>query len=295
MGTSLTFERVQELAPVVKIHSTEEYHPIDPNVFISKSRFRHHKAYGPDYGYNKKSNEWLKNNSRDPEYYNIPVSYINSFGLFEDGKNCRPRDSNRGPKTYFLETDDNLKGSKNQVLNNIIPAYYRIVATTKVPYDPLGISWYYYKYFKNYKSGDEIIYLKYYFFFGYSRNWESINHQGDWEHISVGILNNKINFVIYFHHGKTTVVYPDKLKFGTLGHYVVYIANGSHGIYPQPGNYPTKWPDVDHCDSGYEWRMWENLKNLNNQPWKNFAGAWGGVGNFEYTTGPLGPYYKKFY
>jgi hypothetical protein len=35
------------------------------------------------------------------------------------------------------------------------------------------------------------------------------------------------------------------------------------------------------------------LKPLASQPWKDYAGAWGEVGNIATTTGPLGPWHKR--
>ena len=96
---------------IVKLHPEEEYYPMNPLDFIRLSRFRHHIGGGTDFGYHKELREWIKGNDHTPEYYNIPVDYINSFGLNPDGRNRRPRDDNRGDKwNVFLEPDNNLKG-----------------------------------------------------------------------------------------------------------------------------------------------------------------------------------------
>jgi len=46
-------------------------------------------------------------------------------------------------------------------------------------------------------------------------------------------------------------------------------------------------------DGGMEWVITQYVQELQDQPWKDYAGAWGEVGEFATTTGPLGPWYKK--
>jgi len=158
--------------------------------------------------------------------------------------------------------------------------------------------------------------LKFFLFYGYNSYfliWGA-NHQGDWEHISVAICDGKINFVIFHHHGLKKLFYPNELEMED-GHFVVYSALGTHGNYSSRGTkivYPKGILTIDFCNSkGYSWKCYENLQPIGDmdqelmssgsqplsylkQPWQNYAGAWGAVGKFDFTTGPLGPIRKKF-
>lgn len=44
-------------APKIKLHPDEKYFPMNPTIFVSLSRFRHHISLGRDYGYNKESDQ----------------------------------------------------------------------------------------------------------------------------------------------------------------------------------------------------------------------------------------------
>ncbi|MEM9510484.1 MAG: hypothetical protein AAGA16_22840, partial [Cyanobacteria bacterium P01_E01_bin.35] len=82
-----------KFAPIVLLHPEDTHFPMHPLEFISVSRFRHHISWGQDFGYNKVAQEWIRTNERSPEYYDIPLDVINSFGLHPNGDNRRPRDN----------------------------------------------------------------------------------------------------------------------------------------------------------------------------------------------------------
>ena len=52
-------------------------------------------------------------------------------------------------------------------------------------------------------------------------------------------------------------------------------------------------PGFGHIDvgdpDGPQWRTWEDLASIVEQPWYGFGGAWGRVGKVRDSTGPLGP------
>jgi hypothetical protein len=326
MKSTLKDENIKLFAPIVKIHSKEEYFPVDPKEFKENARFRHHKTHAYDTGYNKKKKKWETSDSKSLEYYNIPWEVINSYGLYSNGKNCRPRDKNRGPNTYYLETKGNMKGNAACILNNQIPAFYRILETFPCPGpdDIKGMSKgnmsKYYSIIKRMfgitdfsNPGVEVNWLKFYFFYGFSDNIWKFNHQGDWEHISLVIVDGKLNSVFIKRHGTGIMVNSSELKWED-GHFVIYSAKGTHGNYPYSGkhkidvkktdfwkirdirdiiNYGKGLKDVyDDCNDGYKWETYKNLLEVNKQPWKNYAGAWGGAGLISETTGPSGPWYK---
>ena len=94
-------------APIVWLHSDEQYFPDTPEQFIEQCRFRHHRGGDRDHGFNKESWDWVETDSGDPEYYDIPIDAINAYGLNSDGTNCRPRDPKSGQDhNLFLEHRD---------------------------------------------------------------------------------------------------------------------------------------------------------------------------------------------
>ena len=91
-------------------------------------------------------------------------------------------------------------------------------------------------------------------------------------------------------HGKSKFCPQKDLDF-VQGHFSAYCAKGSHASYPKTGTFHFG-TDVT-AKNGVEWQTNKNLKPLESQPWKEYAGAWGEVGQIKDTTGPLGPWYKR--
>ena len=96
-------------------------------------------------------------------------------------------------------------------------------------------------------------------------------------------------------HGKD-VYYPasdlEIVADGSFQTLVVYCAKGTHALYPSVGNFHILGTDKT-ANGGSVWSLSELVLNLSEQPWKDYAGAWGRVGERSVTTGPLGPWYKK--
>ena len=262
---ALTLTEIKNFAPIVRIHPSEAYNPMDPMAFIRVSRFRHHRTLRSDQGYNKYTRKWVTTNSKDSAYFNIPTSVINSFGLHSNGKNRRPRDANSG-KDWDVYLESNGRQYGDRTPNRDVPAFY------------------YYR-----RRGD-VHEVQYWWFSGFNDAPLTVNHQGDWEHVTVHIKNRQV-ISAYFsaHNGGKTYTRSQMLFSGS--HPVAYMAKGTHASYPKPGRYHSY---IDDCrDGGQQWNISLNLKSLSTQPWKNFAGAWGAVGQFATTTGPLGPWHKR--
>lgn len=261
---NLTAAQIKSFAPVLKLHPSSIYYPMDPNKFVKASRFRHHRSFWPDQGYHKVNRKWYTNNDKSAPYFDIPVSYINSYRMV-NGKNRRPRDGNSGSSwNVFLAPEGRPAGDRTP--NYDVPAYYH------------------YR-----RVGDEHI-VQFWYFFGFNDSLASFNHQGDWEHCTVHVVRGAISKVYFAAHHGGSYKYGSQVKrSGT--HPVVYIAKGSHASYWAAGTY---FNYLDKCaDGGYTWRTELNLKPLGSQPWKDYAGAWGDVGLIETTTGPLGPWHKR--
>ncbi len=263
----LTPAQIATFAPILRFHPLELYHPMRPMDFIGASRFRHHIALGSDQGFNKATYTWVTTDSHAPEYYGVPVGVINAYGLNQDGTNRRPRDSNCGATwNVFLQPVGAPYGSN--LPNGYVSAYYH--------------------YRRDLASGNHVI--QYWYFCGYNDSFSSVNHQGDWEHVTVWVSSGQVvGAYLAAHNGGTYYTVPQLTMVG--GRPAVYAARGSHAAYTAPGSY---FGGLDQCaDGGVAWDLGNNLQPLATQPWKDYAGAWGEVGSTSTTTGPLGPWHKR--
>lgn len=255
-------------APKVLLHPDERYFPMDPIEFISISRFRHHIGWGEDFGYNKVSDKWVKTNVKSPEYYDIPSGFINQYSLHPNGDNRRPRDKNRGKKwNVFLQADGFPEGDRDP--DGIVPVFL---------YE---------------RNGDDgSIFHQYWLFFGYNPSLVVIDlsHQGDWEDFVAVTKNDRLTGAFFGAHGKLTYYPRNELEMD--GERVkVYCAKGTHALYPRVGSFG-KFRTDKTASGGYVWDTSLNIEPLSEQPWRDYAGAWGEVGELPATTGPLGPWYK---
>jgi hypothetical protein len=268
----LTTAEIASYAPVVYLSPFESYHPMDPATFIQRSRFRHHRSWSSDQGFHRNSLQWVTTNSHAAEYYDVPINWLNAYTLHANGDNRRPRDSNCGDSyNVFLETDDNETGVANP--NGTVPVFYT--------YRRFG-SWHK---------------IQYWWFFGYNNTvMPGINHQGDWEHVTAWVYNGAVSNVYFAaHEGGTT---RQAGGFALVGKRpVVFVAYGTHAAYSTAGlqSFPIGLGLSFYDLTGYGqcWNTHLNLKPLASQPWKEYAGAWGEVGNLATTTGPLGPWHKR--
>jgi hypothetical protein len=269
---------VEASAPILFLFSQEQYYPDNPLAFIQKSRFRHHRKLGGDQGWNKNTNRFESNNSHNPAYYDIPVATINSWGLLPNGKNRRPRDDNSGhDHDVFLQPDEKRVGNRHL---SEVPIYFnRLLVNNRPDFDSV---------------------VQYWFFYGYNQAPNvvgvTLSHQGDWEHLDLAFKNKRCVAAYFFNHGT-----PVKSELGDLetisGRIVGYVAKGTHATYPHGGNHTV---DVlgpihftDETDKGERWDTSRNMQDLRTRPWRDFAGAWGEVGEVSASTGPLGPWFKE--
>ena len=290
MGTvscDVTAKPQERFKVMVRLHPGEDNFPMNTLDFIRLSRFRRHNANGSDDGYNKNTGQFVNNNDHTSEYYNIPVSVINSYRVTDPKYilyNLRPRDANSmGSGEVFLEPDDNLQGDFDP--NGRVSVYS--CSTWYISPDNI--------------QGER---REFWVFYGYdyAETGLSFSHQGDWERIILDIVNNNIQGAWLSQH-TNLVYYPaSQLQIteanGTQTLFV-YSAIGSHAHYPSAGQFPifdiagiTLAYDYTAND-GYQWVITDNYKPLISQPWRNYAGAWGEVGSSSDTTGPLGPWYKQ--
>lgn len=257
--------------------------------FVKLSRFRKNIESGPDKGYNKVTHNFEENNRHDPCYFNIPISIINDYYVKANGhvlKNKRPLDRNRYQDTYFLQPFNKLCGDTNP--NSRVPVYTHTTEYTLI-------------------DGREVKHVEYWMFYGHddAKHHIDFSHQGDWERVIVRMVQNRIDRVWLSQHTSLVEYTADNelLKIETInGKQVltIYSAIGSHALYPNIGEHNLPAKAKDETDGyGYKWRITNYIKELDRQPWKMFSGAWGEVGTGlpiweDSTTGPLGPWYKRF-
>ena len=266
-------EAAKQVAPLVWLHPEESYLPMDPIEFIRSSRLRHHKSWADDEGYNKRLQRWVETNSHDRAYYNIRLSFVNSLGVHPDGKTRRPRDDNRGSKlNVFLQPRDRPQGTPD--VNSKIPVFVYKKRVSAVHFEGRADA------------------IQFWWFFGYNDGPSKQNHQGDWEHVTAILQEDQ--FLGYYMAGHGNAKWhPRSTLERDGGRYVVYVAKGTHAAHPRVGSFDLPLWFEEHTGKGIAWRPWQKLEVLRNQPWKDFAGAWGEVGAHTHTTGPLGPWIKR--
>jgi hypothetical protein len=277
VGTGLLpvapWSEIVRFAPLLQMHSLEEYFPMDPIEFIRSSRFRHHRGLQSDQGYTKAAQEWRTNDSHHRNYYDIPIDFIDSFGVHSDGNNRRPRDSNSGDSwNVFLQPRGEPSGER-------FPTG-RVPVVVHAKQDTCAGS----------KMADYVI--QYWWFFGYNDGVASQNHQGDWEHATAVVKDGSLMGAYLSAHGRGTYYDRSELEPAQGDQVLVYVAKGSHAAYPTVRNGPLE-PDKTDA-GGPRWDTSQYLLPLRDRPWKSFAGAWGEVGHVADTTGPLGPWHKRY-
>ena len=265
---------------------------MNPTDFITLSRFRRHNGGSSDDGYNKNNNGFVNGNSHSAEYYNIPVNTINSYHLMGSDAlyNLRPRDKNSiGNNEVFLQPDDHLNGNLNP--NGTVPVFT------------------YSSFYTDINSGIKGERREFWVFYGYDEAGAagvSFSHQGDWERIILDIIDDNIQGAWLSQH-TNLIYYPAEQleisKSNGIQTLKVYSAEGSHAHYNKAGDFSILDImgidiDKDHTrDGGYQWNITKNVLPLEQQEWKDYAGAWGEIGTGiqpwgDATSGPLGPWYK---
>jgi len=146
--------------------------------------------------------------------------------------------------------------------------------------------------------------IQIWFFYAYNDFIGGINHESDWEHMTISVSETLEPVSIYFatHGDGSRIDDLAKVKWVGRTHPVGYAADGSHATYPTAGTHALGVPGAnDHTyDAGPIWKTWTNAVNLgergrviNDQFWARYDGRWGEKGNIEDTSGPVGPMYNS--
>ncbi len=145
--------------------------------------------------------------------------------------------------------------------------------------------------------------VQYWFFYPFNSTTANIDHEGDWEHITVvADASGALAQARYAAHSGGTTHPASALEFvpGT-SRPVGYVAIGTHATYHRPGSYTTEVPVfTDRADGeGPTFDTALGLVNvgergapLNGQAWVDYGGRWGEIGNLPNTSGPPTPSFQ---
>ncbi|MBW0470858.1 hypothetical protein O181_010573 [Austropuccinia psidii MF-1] len=295
-----------DYAPYVYLHSEEAFWPSDINIHLVNSK--------PESNYTVEASfSACGNNCRN---------FLRSSNLKLNVKDQGDVYLTSTSAIFDIEPQSWLYGVGRPDQNGRSNAKAFIIAVDKT--QQVGPGWVdvFYLFFYSYNQGN-------YFF-----NNRFGDHVGDWENTMIRFLNGKPVYITPEAHGGEVILGNSAYEIGVLeqlnGRPIVYSANGTHGMYPQPGtqNYTgLPIPIFDQTDKGY---LWDPTMNYNayfysnengfsytgdipvsqQDPeqlgWLQFMGYWGDqqypvseprqtcIGSLcFYTSGPLGPQSKS--
>ena len=164
------------------------------------------------------------------------------------------------------------------------------------------------------RAGNRLL-ITYWFYYGYSRpndpRAEAVSdlssHDGDWENVDVALeadASKPVGVFFYGHGAPSYRPWTSVCKVGPPGddcsselpgHPVVYSALSSHASYPVAGSFEVHGDAgtaTDVTAAGWRWESWDRpggLRPVKAEGWYGFGGAWGRAKQIPGTTGPLGP------
>lgn len=143
-----------------------------------------------------------------------------------------------------------------------------------------------------------------------------LNHEGDWERVTYELDEKTFQparAVLSAHKGSSAIDFKDLDKDSKTNRPLVYVANGSHANYAEPGihiiefegipvSYDATAMDengdkkVNTADNAFIFDTVGNLNEVTSQPWYPNEGRglhWGEIGEIEDSSGPQGPSVNK--
>ena len=275
-------DRVLRYAPLLRFSRQETHYPIDPALFVARSRLRRlgwsHLAY--DGYWNPGTRGWDACGPSHPP----PAHAVNP----DLGQACAAMQAEapgRAGKCGNRRPNDlaNVWGGER--------AGYALELTQAFARDLRGVPGaapflLYDRYQREGPSGCWDV-ISYWFF--YALNPHVIAHEGDWEPVTVVVdeaghaaLRTDCRDVMRLQSFETI-----ELAEGT--HPVIYVEPGSHRACPEPGR-----GDDNGAAGAVLLKSWRLApRDVQALPWSCYDGAWGRVGATEATTGPLGPLHRR--
>jgi hypothetical protein len=161
--------------------------------------------------------------------------------------------------------------------------------------------------------------IQYWFLYAYNDHIGSINHEGDWEHVTVSLNPDQtVRGVYYAQHNSEKFMTPSQVSWYGGTHPQVWVADGSHASFPSEaacdssmaeGTSENCWTNVNQ-----RWFTWAGGKGtaaglqgaglvnvgeaataMPGQGWMKYSGRWGELGEFDGTSGPRSPVYQGFW
>ena len=279
---------IRKYAPLVHLHAEEEHLPSKPENFRESCRFRMSLS-GRDKGWNKTSGTWEKGDQHGSEYHDVRWDQIveqsddelvrNGRGPGDRNSNIRPRDDKNlygdgSQRGLFMQRarhlHDEFSGIQTTPNNEIVAPVFIDTA---------------------YSDSHKTVRVLFWFFYELNHWKFMITHEGDWEHITLvfrakDFEKEKDPMCIFFaqHNGGVPVGFGN-IKKEEDTHPIIYVHKHGH-------------PCHSHVDEKHRytrtWKTWDSdWVYIPKADWRDFAGAWGEVGETKHTTGPLGPYFKR--
>lgn len=259
---------VVRYAPFVYLAPNEAYLPMSPTTFVAQSSLSWARDGGcPDATIASRTTinqQWL--GSGGYQHQVADSICIDSGAQHLSNELTRPRQSGKSipdGEGFFLNFPNTMRAGTG----TSAPVYYE--------YSPYH-------------------YVTYWFFYAFNDAPAPINswdHEGDWERISIQLdsLNNAVTVAYYQHSGYCTIPWSQAPEKNS--HPLAYSALGTHASYPAAGSYSiADGLATDTTGQGAAWATYNNtLSDARAQGWYGFGGAWGEVGAFSDSTGPLGP------
>ena len=248
----------QRYAPLIYLHPDDVDLPMSAASFVAHSRLRwSHDGGCPDHqlaGIGAVDATALGGGGYAHQEEDAFCQHTG--GLWASSALTRPRGSGgtSGGEGFFLDLDNTFRPGEG----TSAPMYY------------------------DYRPG---AYVTYWFLYGFDdAPTEFADHEGDWERISLRLdpADQPTTVAFFQHSGYCTLSWTEVTRSGD--HPVGYSALGTHATYPTPGTH-----GLDSAAAGPGWLGSNLLSSVRDQGWYGFGGAWGEVGNYEQTTGPLGP------
>ncbi|KAJ3388980.1 hypothetical protein HDU92_001219 [Lobulomyces angularis] len=241
-------DQVRRYAPIFALTADESYNPADPREYIKMSRVQKDNAYRDDINFNNIGTI----SSYNEKLQNILVPQVNGRSLYEFTSG-NPSWSDCGTFPYLCGTRD----------TNNVPAYAIVADKPEIN----AVDVFYWVFFA-YNQGKNV--------FGTSFG----NHYGDWVHASIRFERSSGNPTQLHmdHHGHedsyawrpwSEAGKPVDSDRGFVvdgsGRPVVFLAKGSHEIYPSPGEWDLAKGQAlvsihDVTRDGWRWDLRNNLQ-----------------------------------
>ncbi len=274
---------LNKYAPVYYFHLEEKYFPDSVDEYLGNAELRFH--------YRLRKDDAILAKGEVNQQTMISQRHRNKDALgrytdeFISSKDFRDTYNHGG---FFLEVPDDL-ADKDSV-------YFGDQNLDRTPI-----------YATAYRCSKGTINLQYWLFYPYNLApavaGVRLNHEGDWEHITIRLDKSENISEVYFasHNDEGESYLLDSIEVHKGTHPVVYSALGTHASFVSAGVQDRGWYlPSDYTGKGAFLDATERVLNvgdgstvLSNQDFILYGGLWGEIGNTTISTGPKTPSYQS--